>query len=67
MLIPLDHPDAKTGCRPSRPNAPAYSMPGSPHRSRICCSSSHDPKRFDIRSVPGIAKSLGIEARIVEI
>lgn len=28
---------------------------------------SYDLKRFDIRSVPGIAQSLGINARIVEI
>ncbi len=28
---------------------------------------SHDPVHFDIRTVPGIARALGIEASIVEI
>lgn len=28
---------------------------------------SYDPGRFDIRSVPGIASYLGIQARIVDI
>ncbi|MDO8988022.1 MAG: hypothetical protein Q7U91_00145 [Sideroxyarcus sp.] len=28
---------------------------------------SYDPARFDIRSVPSIARSLGINAQIVEV
>jgi hypothetical protein len=67
MLIHVDHPDAKARLATRLAECPGILKP----RIASCTPNlqfiRHDPRRFDIRSVPGIAKGLGIDACIVEI
>lgn len=67
MLIHVDHPDAKARLAARLAECPGVleARIATPKPNLLFVS--HDPERFDIRSVPGIAKGIGIEARIVEV
>lgn len=67
MLIHVDHPSAKTRLATRLAECPGVleTRIATPKPNLLFVS--HDPERFDIRSVPGIAKGLGVEARIVEV
>lgn len=67
MLIHVDQPEAKARLAAQLAECPGVfeSRINTPKPNLLFIS--HDPTRFDIRSVVGIAKDLGIEARIVEV
>jgi len=67
MLIHVDQPEAKARLAAQLAKCPGVfeSRINTPKPNLLFIS--HDPVRFDIRSVLGLAKDLGIEARIVEV
>lgn len=67
MLIHVDHPEAKVRLATKLAGCPGVLEPRIATSTPNLLFVSHDPRRFDIRSVPGIAKGLGIDACIIEI
>ncbi len=67
MLIHVDRPEAKAHLSARLAECPGVFAPriatSMPQFMFVCL----DPARFNVTSVPDIARSLGIKARIVEV